>query len=213
MPDTAAELWGIQHIALLTGANITNVRDAKSVFGPEERGLDVVFDFAGCQIGAQHTVLHPDEGQTAGKRGSALRAQEEALARATQRPFGMCADYRRALLLRINEKIAIAARHDNRHLIAETWLIISAQLNRWGALASTTIVPGLVNVADLNSVSHAVLTASTFDQAYLVVHTGKVIYGWSRDDGWRVVADPDAGERQAHKDRMNSLISSISSRW
>ena len=56
MPDDNAELWGVQHLAQLTGMRITNVRGAKSEFGPDEKGIDVVFDLTGRRFGAQHTV-------------------------------------------------------------------------------------------------------------------------------------------------------------
>jgi hypothetical protein len=64
-------------------------------------------------------------------------------------------DYRPALRLRVAEKIAIAARHDNRDLVAETWLVISANLPKWGAAGSTMIVADAVRADDLNSVCHA----------------------------------------------------------
>jgi hypothetical protein len=114
MPNRAAELGAVQHLASLCAFNITNIRDAKAALGPLERGLDVVFDLDGRRIGAQHTIFHADEGQTAGKRGSLARAKEEATARATQAPFcvGGIADYRPALARRLQEKCAIAApRH------------------------------------------------------------------------------------------------------
>jgi hypothetical protein len=126
MPDLAAELYAIQHLAALSAMSITNIRDAKSVFGPSERGLDVVFDLDGRRIGAQHTIYHGDEGHAPGKRGSHVRATEESTARRTQSPFGVwgVADYRPALILRIQEKCAIAARHDNRDVVAESWLVV-----------------------------------------------------------------------------------------
>ena len=101
MPDLAAELWAVQHLASLCSMNITNVRDAKTALGPVERGLDVVFDLDDRRVGAQHTIFHADEGQASGKRGSLARAKEEATARTTQAPFGVwgVADYRPALAL------------------------------------------------------------------------------------------------------------------
>lgn len=115
-------------------------------------------------------------------------------------------DYRPALSLRVNEKISIAARHDNRGLVAETWLVVSAQLNRWGAAASTTMIPGLVRIDDLNNLLHENLSASNFDRAFIVLHLHSVIYGWQRGEGWRVVADPQACEREEHRAQMNDLI-------
>jgi len=38
MPDVAAELNAIHALAALTGMNLTNVRDAKSAFGPHRTG-------------------------------------------------------------------------------------------------------------------------------------------------------------------------------
>jgi hypothetical protein len=205
MPDIAAEYWGVEHVASLTGMNIANIRDAKSEFGPIERGIDVVFDFNGQRLGAQHTIFHFDEGQMPGKRGSLARSEEEATARATQTALGMWAspDYRPALRLRVAEKIAIAARHDNRNLVAETWLVVSANLNRWGAAGSTMIVSANVRAEELNSLCHSQLSMSKFDRAYLVLHMNSIVYGWNRAEGWRLVADPQAGER---RNRMNDLI-------
>jgi hypothetical protein len=99
MPDLAAELWAVQHLAALCGMNVTNIRDAKTALGSVERGLDVVFDLDGRRIGAQHTIFHADEGQAPGKRGSLARAKEEATARATQAPFGVWGPTRPAAIL------------------------------------------------------------------------------------------------------------------
>src|SRR5208282_1184722 len=115
MPDIRIELYGLQHAASLAGFNIMNIRAAQPELGPEERGIDVLFDLDGRRLGAQHTIYHSDEGHALGKRGLAARAREEATARVTQAPFGMWGvfDYRPALRLRIQEKIEIAARHNN----------------------------------------------------------------------------------------------------
>lgn len=208
MPDLAIELYAVEHLAALAGMNITNVVDARSALGPTERGLDVVFDLGGRRIGAQHTIYHGDEGHNAGKRGSLSRASEEATARQTQAPFGMwgVADYRSALALRLQEKCAIAARHDNSDVVAESWLVVSAGLPRWGAAASTMIVPGLVRTADLNALCHGMLSASRFQRVLLVLHMSSVVFGWNREERWEVVADPDAAERERHRARMSDLI-------
>jgi hypothetical protein len=177
MPDLAAELWAVQHLAALCGMNVTNIRDAKTALGPVERG-------------------------------SFARAKEEVTARATQAPFGVwgVADYRPALALRLQEKCAVAARHDTRDVVAQTWLVVSACLNRWGAAASTMIVPGLVQTDELNWLFHGPLCGSRFERVYLVLHIGSVVFGWTRAEGWRIVADPDARERELHRARMNDLI-------
>ncbi len=143
MPDLAAELWAVQHLAALCGMNVTNIRDAKTALGPIERGLDVVFDLDGRRIGAQHTIFHADEGQAPGRRRSLARAKESSGAGDTGavRPLGCCRP-RPALSLRLREKCAIAARHDTRDAWSpRLWLVVSACLNRWGAAASVMIVP------------------------------------------------------------------------
>jgi hypothetical protein len=208
MPDLAAELWAVQHLAALCRMNVANIRDAKSALGSVERGLDVVFDVDGRRVGVQHTIFHADEGQAPVKRGSPARAKEEATARATQAPFGVwgVADYRPALALRLQEKCAIAARHDTRDAVAQTWLVVSACLNRWGAAASTMIVPDLVQTDELNRLFHGPLCGSRFERVYLVLHIGSVVFGWTRAESWRIVADPDARERELHRARMNDLI-------
>jgi hypothetical protein len=208
MPDIATELWGVQHLASLTGLKLENVSDAKSAFGAIEVGLDVVFDLGSRRHGAQHTTYHSDEGQAPGKRGSLARASEEVTARATQKPFGMWAnpDYRSPLKHRINEKIALAAKYDTRELVAESWLVVSANLNRWGAAGSTMIIADALCAEDLTLFSHSELTASRFDRAFLVLHMDGIVYGWNRIDGWKSVADGDAIERAAQRNKMNKLI-------
>ena len=42
MPDTAAELYAVQHLATLCNLNIMDIRDAKAALGPVERGLAIV---------------------------------------------------------------------------------------------------------------------------------------------------------------------------
>ena len=81
-----------------------------------------------------------------------IRICEWPISASTKTAFGMWAnpDYRTALAQRINEKIALASRYDTRALVAETWLIVSASLNRWGATACTIIMPPAVCVEDLN---------------------------------------------------------------
>jgi hypothetical protein len=188
--------------------SITNIRGAKSEFGTVETGIDVVFDMAGQRCGAQHTVFHFDEGQVPGKRGSSARAEEETAARATQTTFAMWAnpDYRPALARRINEKIALASRYPTSDLVAETWLIVSASLNRRGAAASTIIMPHAIQVEDLNRLFHSGLSSSSFDQALLILHLSSIVYGWNRGTGWRLAADPDAEAREQHRKEMADLI-------
>jgi hypothetical protein len=208
MPDLKLELEAIRDVVSLTGFKITNIRPAHSELGPVERGLDVLFDLDDRRGGAQHTTFHSDEGDTPGARGSIIRAREERIARATQIPFGLWGkfDYRPALRLRIDEKIAKAAQHNNRHLIAETWLVISANVGKWGAAASTMIAAGVLCADDLNTLCHAQLEASEFECACMVLHMDRIVWGWDRPGKWRVLADPDARERELHRERMGRLI-------
>jgi hypothetical protein len=208
MPDITIELYGLRDAVSLAGFNITNIRPAKPEIGSVERGIDVLFDLDGRRLGAQHTIFHSDEGHTPGKRGSAARAREEATARVTQAPFGMWGvfDYRLALWRRVDEKIAIAARHDNSGLVAETWLVISANLPKWGAAASTMMVADAVRADDLNALCHSQLAGSQFECALLVLHLDRKVYGWDRNGGWCVIADPEAHEREQHRKQMNDLL-------
>ncbi len=139
---------------------------------------------------------------------SADHSLERRKRRRAQAPFGVwgVADYRPALALRLQEKCSIAARHDTRDVVEQTWLVVSACLNRWGAAASTMIVPGLVQTGELNRLFHGPLCGSRFERVYLVLHIGSVVFAWTRAAGWRIVADPDARERELHRARMNDLI-------
>jgi hypothetical protein len=208
MPDLELELEAIRDVVSLTGFKIANIRPAYPELGSVERGLDVLFDLDGRRAGAQHTTFHSDEGHTPGERGSPTRAKEERIARATQMPFGLFGkfDYRPALRLRIDEKIAKAAEHDNRHLIAETWLVISANVSKWGAAASTMIAADVLRADDLNALCHAQLNASEFVCTCLVLHLDRIVWGWDRPGRWRVLADRGARERQQHRHEMGRLI-------
>jgi hypothetical protein len=104
-------------------------------------------------------------------------------------------NYRPALRLRIDEKIAIAARHNNDDLVAETWLVISANLPKWGAAASTMMVADVVRADDLNTLCHAQLAGSKFESALLVLHLDRKVFGWDRVGRWRVIADPEGPAR------------------
>ena len=63
MPDYKLELCAVQEIASLTGLNMTRIRP-----GPDARGIDVLFDYDGRLVGAQHTTFHWDEGDIPGMR-------------------------------------------------------------------------------------------------------------------------------------------------
>ena len=126
MPDVALELAAVNELASLTGWNITNVRP-----GPDEHGIDVLFEIEGRRAGAQHTTFHWDEGDIPGMRGSRARAAEERASRSTMLcPTWVKPDYRPALRRCVDKKIEKAAAHDNRDLISETWLVVSVGTGR-----------------------------------------------------------------------------------
>ena len=200
MPDVALELTAVNELASLTGFSISNIRP-----GPDARGIDVLFEIDGRRAGAQHTAYHWDEGVTPGKRGSPARAKEEKIARnITPYPMAVNPHYRRALQRCVDKKIEKAAAHDNSDL--ETWLLISACLGRWGSLGSTMMVPDMLGAEDLNELCHAQLAASKFERAYLLLHINRIVWGWDRLNGWRLLGDPDAAGRQEHRERMRDLI-------
>jgi hypothetical protein len=203
MPDFALELNAVHAIASLTGWKISNIRP-----GPDARGIDVLFDVDGDRVGAQHTTFHSDEGDAPGVRGSPTRAKEKRIARATHTAFGIYTkfDYQPALRLRVDEKIGKAAEHDNEELIDETWLVISANVGKWGAAASTMIAAGVLRAEDLNALCHAELADSPFECACLVLHMDSIVWGWDRPGGWRVIADPGAQAREQHGEQMRDLI-------
>ena len=88
---------------------------------------------------------------------------------------------------------------DNRDAIAEWWLVVSTCLPRWRAVASTIALPDFVRTSELNRLFHGL-------RVYLVLHIGSILFGWNRQEGWRLVADPDADERERNRRRMNDPI-------
>src|SRR5215467_2695275 len=121
MPDRALEHTALYELASLTGWDITNVRP-----GPDEHGIDVLFEIEGRRAGAQHTTFHWDEGDTPGMRGSQARATEERASRSMMLcPMWVNPDYRPALRRCVDKKIEKAVAHGHRDFISETWLVIS----------------------------------------------------------------------------------------
>jgi len=200
MPDVALELAAVNELASLTGFDITNVR-----LGPDERGIDVLFEIEGCRVGAQHTTFHWDEGDIPGMRGSRARAAEERASRSMMLcPTWVKPDYRPALRRCVDKKIENAAAHDNRDLISETWLVISVGTGR--SPLSTLMLADVLAAGDLNALCHSQLVGSEFECACLVLHMNRIVWGWDRPGGWRVLADPDRAERRGTRKRMSGLI-------
>ena len=67
------------------------------------------------------------------------------------------------------------------------------------------IVPADVRAEDLNSLCHPQLTMSKFDRAYLVLHINRIVYGWNRPEGWRLVAE-DREDRGASFDEFKAVL-------
>jgi hypothetical protein len=45
-----------------------------------------------------------------------------------------------------------------------------------------------------------------FECALLVLHLNRIVFGWDRGGGWRVIADPEVSARMQHRAQMNYLI-------
>jgi hypothetical protein len=113
-------------------------------------------------------------------------------------------DYRPALRRCVDKKIEKAAAHDNRDLISETWLVISVGTGR--SPLSTLMLPDVLVADVLNALCYAQLAASEFECACLVLHMNRIVWGWDRPSGWRLLADPDEAERRGTRKRMSDLI-------
>jgi hypothetical protein len=68
------------------------------------------------------------------------------------------------------------------------------------------IVADAVLADDLNTLCHAPLVASKFECALLALHLDRKVFGWDRAGAWRVIADPDAHEREQHCKQMHDLL-------
>ena len=156
------------------------------VLNPRDRP-DVKAAIGGRCIGIEVTVFHGDEGLGCG--GSVLRANEEKAAR---RPGGgasggwVPADPLPSLTARIRDKVSSAEGHDRREF-TELWLLIVAQLPKFGAVASTFALSAALNVPSLNQQLHNLLAGSAFDQAYLHLSLEQAIYVWNRSGRWLLV--------------------------
>ena len=156
------------------------------VLNPSDRP-DVDAAIGGRSIGVEVTVFHADEGP--GRGGSVLRATEEKAARqAGSGPSGgwIPVDPLPGLAARIRDKVTIAEAYDRRRF-TELWLLIVAQLQKSGAVASTFALSAALNAPSLNQQLHDLLTRSAFDQAYLHLSLEQTIYVWTRSERWRLV--------------------------
>jgi hypothetical protein len=65
---------------------------------------------------------------------------------------------------------------------------------------------GLCACDDLNALCDSQLAGSRFECALLALHLDRKVYGWDRNGGWRVIADPEAHEREQHREQMKDLL-------
>ncbi len=215
MPSSIREICAVSDLAVIANLNVTDVRDAKDEFGGTETGIDVVFEFDGHRVGAQVTEFHSDEGSIPGKKGSFARAEEQKLSKSSNGVYGLYInpEYRRSLLIRIQEKIAKAEKHKSKAYVDKYWLVVSACISSIGAGASTMILPSLITPEQLNALCHAALFNSDFDQVYLVLAMPQIIYRWERLAGWSKISDPDKHGRTEGRSVQNSVMAMISPNW
>lgn len=170
---------------------------------------DVIAVNGGLRIGIEVTVFHADGGM--GRRGSPLRAGEEAqsrklpnssyAARGISDPFP-------GLRARIMDKIKLARGYRGKY--HKLWLLIVAQLPKSGAVGATFIVPASLKRNLLNGQFHELLARSPFDAAYLYLSMDKTVYAWSERKRWQQVAGPSGGKSSPDrglwfKDILNDL--------
>ncbi|MBG0791965.1 hypothetical protein IYY11_00365 [Methylocystis sp. H62] len=153
-----------------------------------ESGGDVKLLFGERAVGLQVTDYHADEGPTP-REGSRLRAEEERKARAAMeapdpvKAYGHWAPagYIGPLSFRIKDKVEKTAKHDG-HSFDEMWLLICAQINGWGASASTMISPDLVRLNDLDEKVSPMLRCSVFSRAFLLLELDGIVFGWDKGE-------------------------------
>ncbi len=174
-----------------------------------ETGMDVLTNFGSRKVGIQVTVYHADEG-VAGQKGSLLRNEEERKAREALRQDGpkvygswAPADYVPPLRHRIQEKIAIAAKHT--YQVDELWLLVCAQYPRYGATSSTMIASAVVDIGHLNNNFGSILANAPFDRVFLFLSSEHVVYDWRKQQGWQLLKDKTPVD-QAHIEHMRGLV-------
>jgi len=68
------------------------------------------------------------------------------------------------------------------------------------------MVADSVHADDLNALCDSQLAGSQFECVLLALHLDRKVYGWDRNGGWRVIADPEAHEREQHREQMKDLL-------
>jgi hypothetical protein len=172
-----------------------NLRDPKKVYGDkEETGADVLLEYGCHKIGIQVTEL--DAGADNPHAGSGtLRADEkrrvaQAAARGHPNAYGGTAPATPLLAIRaaIQKK---KTKFFDKSKFNEGWLLISANLNKWGALHSTFVAPQLINKDLLNAHTAELLDQIHFHQVFLHLIVYQTLYCWQPDLGWQVIHQAD----------------------
>ena len=150
---------------------------------------DVLATITSRRVGIEVTQFHADEQPETQGRGSQARAQEAKLSRArpdTPYPMWISIDPVPGLVVRINDKIKLAAGYDRTHF-DELWLLVAGGLPKLGSLASTVALPFLVDLAKLNAATNLLLASSPYDVAYIHTHLPAGLFCWLRREGWRQI--------------------------
>jgi hypothetical protein len=171
-----------------------------------QSGADVEIWLNGSRIGVQVTVYHADEGQVP-VAGSPLRADEEGKAKhalksgSPVKAYGhwASANYIPALSRRVKDKVDKARARPNTDF-DELWLLVCAEIPRWGGTGSTMISPAVVGLDDLNAHIAPILNGEPFSRAFLLIWLEGVVYGWTSEGGaWHVLRDAAVPVRDDNK--------------
>ena len=145
---------------------------------------DIIALINGMRIGIEETKFHGDEQLESS--GSALRKQEEKIARLNpNKPYTAAGvvDPVPALIARIGDKVDIASNY-NVSRFDQLWLLISGQIPKLGAIATTCMIPEFVNTIALNEATHEILTTSAFTKVHIHLIMSRTVFTWSKETKW-----------------------------
>jgi len=151
-----------------------------------ETGSDVLALLDGKRYGFQVTLLHTDEGLTAGQKGSELR-REESKYKDSTRPYATWGilNPMGALQYRITEKCSKTYPPND---FDEEVLLIVAALPQMGAIGATMVLEIGLDVDKMNAELSPTLERSRYDCAYLfgmMGLSGSWVFEWQKGHGWR----------------------------
>ena len=164
---------------------------------------DFVTSCGGSSIGIEVTVLHADESEDR-PGGSELRKKEVQIWKAIPgNPYSMwgSVEFLAAFQHRVREKVAAAASYK---FDGDLWLVMAAQLPACSAVASTFVLPFLVEPESLNQHTHELLAGSRFKGAFfylMLTRSGNEGEGNPLD----VLQDPDWLSDPSRKAREEAL--------